>query len=139
MSRYVIDASVALKWFVPEILSEAAVHWLDGENELLVPDLLLVEFTNILWKKARLNELREREARKIVQALPAMPWQVHAAAPFLQAAFEIAWRLQRSVYDSLYLALAVAHECCLVTADKKFYRAVEASPLARYILWVENK
>ena len=53
----VIDASVAVKWFAPEVLSSEAESLLDGDDALFAPDLLLVECGNIIWKKVRLGEL----------------------------------------------------------------------------------
>ena len=43
MSRYTIDASVAVKWFVAEVHSEAAARWLDFNPVLVAPDLLFAE------------------------------------------------------------------------------------------------
>ncbi len=125
MSRYVVDASVAIKWFVPEVHAEAAARLLEGDNQLLAPDLLFPEFGNILWKKARLGEIRVSEAREILRALEAV------------SAFEIAYGLERSVYDSVYLSLAVINECRMITADKKFYNVLKNSSLAEHIEWVE--
>ena len=48
MSCYVIDASVAVKWFVPETYSQAALHFLDVDHELIAPDLLIPELGNTL-------------------------------------------------------------------------------------------
>jgi predicted nucleic acid-binding protein len=53
----VIDASVAIKWFAPELLSAEAERLLDVDDALFAPDLLLVERGNIIWKKVRLGEL----------------------------------------------------------------------------------
>jgi predicted nucleic acid-binding protein len=47
----VVDASVAIKWYLPEIHSEDALRLIDEERELLVPDLVWSEVGNILWKK----------------------------------------------------------------------------------------
>ena len=38
--------------------------------------------------------------------------------------------LDRSVYDCLYLSLAIARDCTVVTADQKFAAVVTASPFA---------
>ena len=43
MKRLVVDASVAVKWYVPEIHSEAAAKLLSGPYELIAPDLILPE------------------------------------------------------------------------------------------------
>lgn len=44
MIRLVVDASVAAKWFVPEIHQPAALRLLDDRHELLSPDLITAEF-----------------------------------------------------------------------------------------------
>ncbi|HEX6096712.1 MAG TPA: hypothetical protein VF432_10345 [Thermoanaerobaculia bacterium] len=50
----------------------------------------------------------------------------------------LAVALDRTVYDSLYLALAVAEECVLVTADAKFHATIVMTPLAAHVQWVEE-
>ena len=47
--RLVIDASVAVKWVVPELVSERAERLLD--HGLVAPDLLFAECANLLWEK----------------------------------------------------------------------------------------
>ena len=48
MKKVVIDASVAVKWFVPEIHSAAAARLLEPEIVLCAPDLIGPEFGNVL-------------------------------------------------------------------------------------------
>ncbi|OGI49267.1 MAG: twitching motility protein PilT [Candidatus Muproteobacteria bacterium RBG_16_65_34] len=136
MSRLVVDASVAIKWYVPEVHSAAAARLLEGGNELLAPDLIFPEFGNILWKKRRMREIRETEARDILKALRTVPLEVYPSEPLLDAAFEIAISLDRSVYDSLYVALAESQDCRFVTADGKLHNALQNTPLAKSIAWV---
>ncbi|HMC22051.1 MAG TPA: type II toxin-antitoxin system VapC family toxin, partial [Thermoanaerobaculia bacterium] len=59
--------------------------------------------------------------------------------PLLRGAFEIAMMLNRTVYDSLYLALAIAQNCHLVTADSKLHSAVGTSSLAPHVAWIEDE
>jgi predicted nucleic acid-binding protein len=135
----VVDASVAVKWFVPEVHTDAAARLLEGDNQLLAPDLLFPEFGNILWKKTRRSEIRVSEAREILKALEVVPLQIHATQPLIESAFEIAHGLERSVYDSVYLSLAVINECRMITADKKLYGVLKNSSLAGHIEWVEAR
>lgn len=65
--------------------------------------------------------------------------ELRASSALLTPAFELAVKLDRSVYDSLYLAVAVAEECAMVTADAKFHSVLAASPLANHVRWVEDK
>jgi len=129
----VVDSSVALKWFVPEVLSDEAAAFLDASFTLLTPDLLFAEFGNILWKKITRGEIQPDEARDIVAALATVPLVVVPSAALLAAALEIAVALRRTVYDALYVALAVARDCTFVTADDRLSRALAQSPLARHV------
>jgi predicted nucleic acid-binding protein len=138
MKKVVVDASVAVKWFVPEIHSEAAARLLDPDIVLCAPDLIGPELGNILWKKVRRREIARAEAAEILDAFVAVPFEIRPSTVLLAAAFEIAAELDRTVYDSLHLALAVAEDCMLVTADAKFHAVVRASPAASHIHWVEN-
>lgn len=139
MKKVVVDASVALKWFVPEVHSEAAARLLDPEIVLYVPDLIGPEFGNILRKKVRRAEIARDEAREILGAFAALPLEIRRSTTLLAAAFELAVVFNRGVYDNLYLALAVAEDCALVTADARFHSAVNASPFATHIRWVEDE
>lgn len=138
MTSWVVDASVAVKWYVPETHSDAALRLLDREDALHVPDLFFVEFGNILWKKARLGELETVDVRKIVHALRTVPLEVHSSDDLLDAALVLALARDRAVYHALYIALAVALDCPLVTADARLIRALERTPLRGHMLYVED-
>ena len=139
MSAYVVDASVAVKWYVTEeVRSDAAVRLLESGNELHVPDLLMAETGDILWKKSRRREISSGEAKRIARALLAVPLIVHATAPLLDGAMEIATRSDRSVYDALYVALAVALGIPFVTADRRLANALEKSPFGRHIVCLDD-
>ena len=136
MSLYVVDANVVAKWFVPERLSEEAARLLDDKHELTTPDLLWPELGSVLWKKARAGQLTGQEAARIVQALDEFPLTVFPSRLLLEGALEIALGTGRSVYDGIYVALAVALECSLVTADERLVNALAGGPLASHVVWV---
>lgn len=138
MKRRVVDASVAAKWFIPEEHSEIALRLLNGDDELFAPDLLYAEFGNIVWKKQRRGELQVEQAKKAVLGLRAVPIRVHASKSLLDLALEIACALDRSVYDSLYLSLAVTKDSVLVTADRRLYNSLQGTVLEPRVMWVET-
>ncbi len=138
MSLFVVDSSVAVKWYVPEAGSESASRLLDAENELAAPDLLASEFGNALWKKHRRGELTGAEVVSIVRALQVVPLQLYSSLELLEAAVEIAVQTARTVYDSLYVALAVALHGTLVTADEPLLNALRESRLAGYVMHVRE-
>ncbi|MFL6248079.1 MAG: type II toxin-antitoxin system VapC family toxin, partial [Thermoanaerobaculia bacterium] len=69
MIKVVVDASVAIKWFVPEIHSLAAARLLDPAVYVLAPDLIGPEIGNTLWKKMRRAEITQAEASDILSAM----------------------------------------------------------------------
>lgn len=136
MTRLVVDASVAVKWFVPEIHSEAALRLLKKERDLLVPDLVWGEVGNILWKKKQRAEITDENARFILQQLGRFNLAVHSSQELAATAWALASRLKRTFYDSLYLALSESQGCPLVTADRRLFNAV--SPAGLNLIWVED-
>jgi predicted nucleic acid-binding protein len=138
LKQYVVDASVSVKWFLPEVYSREALRLLNKEFELLAPDLIFAEFGNVLWKKWRAEEIDSDSAIKILFDFRRLPINIISAEMILDITWTIAERYQRSFYDSLYLSVAQIQECRLVTADKKFYNALKSAPLGKYLLWIED-
>jgi predicted nucleic acid-binding protein len=138
MRSVIVDASVAIKWFIPEVHSIAAVRLLESDASLAAPDLILAELGNVLWKKVRRGEIAPDEASQIFKGVAKTGIEIIRSDALLPSALELALALDRPVYDCLYLSLAVARDCALVTADRKFQDAVSASAFAPHILWVED-
>lgn len=137
MSRVVVDASVAIKWYLPEPHSADAERLLSGGFQLLAPDLLFPEVGNILWKRVMKSEIPVQKAQLIMRALEALPLTLRPTSVLAENAMTVACGLKRSFYDSLYLALAMMADCRLVTADRKLFDAVkDATPIRKHMLWV---
>jgi len=136
LTGLVVDASVAVKWFLPEPCSEQALHLLQDGRELLVPDLLWPEVGNVLWKRWRKGELSKDAADGILLDLRKLPLTIHASSEIAEAAWSFATRLERSFYDSLYLALAATEGCPMVTADRRLWNAVASA--VPFLIWIED-
>jgi len=128
MSDTVVDSSVVAKWILPEADSAQAQRLITdvaGAGErLIVLDLVFPEVANAIWKRHRNRLITVAEAEAFLAALGRAPVHVEGAIRLLDAAFKIAVRYDRAVYDALFVALA--HDLGLigVTADEPLYNVV---------------
>lgn len=118
----VVDASVAIKWVIEEQGSDAARE-LIAQDVLTAPDFLAIECATVLWAIARAGKFSRELARGALDAILATPIRLRPTADYASAAQAIAFDLDQTAYDSLYLAMAIAEHATLVTADKKFAAA----------------
>ena len=128
MSVLVVDASVVVKWFVPEVHSEAARRLLNVAHDYLAPDLLFAETTNTIWKKIRRRELELEEGQRLVADIGHVAVQTVSCRALAEDAHALANAIGRSVYDALYVALAVRLNTRMITADDRLEAAVTAFP-----------
>jgi predicted nucleic acid-binding protein len=117
----VIDASIALKWVIPEIDSDAAGA-LRSDN-LIAPNLWLAEAANGLWRYVRLGEATVQQAIARFAELANAPVASVPTEPQIERALNIAIEIRHPIYDCLYLAVALAHNTHVVTADRRFAAA----------------
>lgn len=134
--RLVVDASVAIKWYAPEIYEQEATRLLAGSYELNAPELIIPEFGNIVWKKERRGEFSASSAQEVVKAFQSTDLVFHPHGNTATAAFAGAGLTGETVYDWTYLALAVSLSCQFVTADEKFYKSLEKTSLRAHLIWV---
>jgi predicted nucleic acid-binding protein len=127
----VIDASVGVKWVVPEDDSAAAIELLQNGN-VFVPTLFHVEVGNAIWKKVRRNEIALEPVLPFYGALPELV-QTISEVPFNLRAAELAVELQHPIYDCFYLAMAENMDEELVTADLRFLAVVGGSSHSRRV------
>lgn len=134
---FVVDASVAIKWFVPEPLQHQAHALLYAEGgRLEAPDLLLVEVANISWKKALRGEITEQQAIVIPQEVRDTLAVCEPSPALLDEALALALSLRHPVYDCIYLAFLQHADRTLITADERLCRAVADTSWARQIRWL---
>jgi predicted nucleic acid-binding protein len=119
----VVDASVAIKWFLEEDGSEAARRLLADEL-LIAPDFLVLECANIFWAAVSRGRLTSERAGTALAAIQALPVQWLPMRDYGSAAQALAFELSHPVYDCLYLAIALAQRAMMVTADRAFTEAV---------------
>jgi len=129
----VVDASVAAKWVLPgagEPFRDEALlllkQWLDGKVQLIVPDFFWVELTNVLWKAVRRGRCTKDTAVAALATLLDYQIPTVPSLNLLNLALQKGVQHGQSVYDSLYVVLAVEAAAQLVTADEKLANALAA-------------
>ncbi len=126
--KYVLDASVAVKWFMPEVDSDKAVNlrigYLNRFHELIAPDVFPVEIAHAFTRSERRNLLNPGEAATRLAAVLGSSPLLESSLALLPRAVAIASIVRIGVYDCLYLALAEREGCELVTADERLVNSV---------------
>jgi len=129
VSTFVVDASVVIKWFVPEVHGDAARRLLEYSHQYVAPDLLFAETANAVWKKVRRGELSSRHGQRLVTDLGRVAVETVSCRALAADAHALATRIGRTVYDAMYLTLAVQLETRMITADERLARALAEIPL----------
>ena len=120
----IIDASVALKWFVEEDGTAQAATMLSGSEWLIAPDLILAEVGNAAWKAVRTGTMLPEQFDHAAARLPVAFDELVPLAGLSRRAAAIALALDHPVYDCFYLALAEARDAPMVTANRRLLRRV---------------
>jgi predicted nucleic acid-binding protein len=148
--KFVVDASVAVKWFLKdrfeehvELAEEVLLDFLAGEVELHAPRIMSYEVCRLLWK-ACLSHGPEKDSKRLDKktALERAEALFELSLIFAEAtvdeaasAIELGARFGKNFYDMTYLHLAEVLSCKVITADEKLLRGVpEDFPLHRFVL-----
>lgn len=125
--KTVIDASVIVKWFVDEEGTEEALKLrtdhIEGKILIAVPELLFLEVLNALrYKGTTIKKINEAN-----NALWDIQLHIEKTNKFLlEKANELAIKHDLSLYDAIYLTLAILNGSPLITADKELAKAKNA-------------
>jgi predicted nucleic acid-binding protein len=127
----VVDASVAAKWLLPaagesplDQANRLAAQHVRRELQLVAPDLIEAEIGHVLWKAVRRNRISSADAENSLRRFTALAIQAIPTSDLLVQALQIAVVCDRTFYESLYIALAVATKTELITADERLVNAI---------------
>jgi predicted nucleic acid-binding protein len=115
---FVVDASVAVKWILPESGSSAAASLRELNDDLSAPSLITVEVGNALWKAVRRGSVTRSEALEGFEAALISLQSLIPIEELRVRALTLAIELRHPIYDCFYLALAQRENALLVTADE---------------------
>ncbi len=120
----IVDASVAVKWFVEEEGSPTAhalvriQHTPEFGLRLQAPGMLMLEVVAVIGRRARQGMLDADYPAKVLQALRRLGMVLTPDGEFLDHATQLSMTLRHSLYDCLYLALARRTGFRLATFDR---------------------
>jgi predicted nucleic acid-binding protein len=125
----VVDASVAVKWFIPEPDSDKATTLLSGASKLIAPELIQLEVASALTRLYRMKLLDMETVSLLLQDWRnGLRRQIITLEPMrvdYDAAAEWSVRLCHPMPDCLYVAMSTRLQAPLVTADQKLAKALE--------------
>jgi predicted nucleic acid-binding protein len=131
--KYVLDASVGLKFVLHEDLSLKALQLRDDFrqqlHELLAPESYLAGIAHALTCAERRGILRPPQAAALDADMLTPPPAFYPIPPLLPRAIDLSSQLRIGVYDCLYLALAEREGCDVLTADDRLVNALPGYPL----------
>jgi predicted nucleic acid-binding protein len=131
MTSLIVDASVVAKRLVLEPDTDRAralfANWARGSLEILAPSILPAEVGNMLWKRAGRGLLSAAVVENLFREFEAFHVPLWALEDLMELALPLALRNGYSVYDGLYVALAIMTGWDLVTADERLYRMQSSS------------
>ena len=130
MNKMILDASVVLKWYLPdEKLSSSALVLLDqyvsGELEILAPSLLEYEVINGLLIAQKRGRIKENIILEAVKGFINLGIKYHSLAPFYPKTLQFTQKYNISFYDASYLGLAHKEKAFLITADNRRLKACQ--------------
>jgi predicted nucleic acid-binding protein len=124
---FVLDCSVAAKWVLPEPDRAAALRLFDryesGEILLIAPDLPLAELASLLAMRSRRKQISAPQARQAFQLIARSALKLFDMRSRLAPALDLALAHGLSLWDSVYVVLALEHDCPLLTADRRLLLA----------------
>lgn len=123
----VIDTSALIRLFIPDGEIPEGLEQLfrgveRGDNRAIAPEIILVESANVLERKINSGEITESESLELLSDILSMPIRCFPHAPLLPLAMDLAREHQLSVYDAVYLALALEQGAVLFTADRELLK-----------------
>ncbi len=125
-----------VKLFFEEQHSNAAVRLVKNASRLMAPDLMWAEAANVVWKRLRRNEIATEEASGVVEEMLRVPIVTASNFDLVDSAIALAAVTGRTVYDCLYLALAIRENMTLLTGDERFVNGLADTPYAPRVHFV---
>lgn len=132
MSDFVVDASVAVKWFVEETESSVADELSASPHRLIAPRLIIAEVANTLSRKVIAGLMSATQARDHLRSLPFYLDSIIEIDHLIEPALEKACVIRHPIYDMIYVEAARRLDTKVITADRRLIAKLAGTDLARF-------
>lgn len=132
---YVIDASAWLRYVLQDgpacqEIADAVMPTSPRTSQMHAPQHLAAEVAHVLHRLRVAGRLTSRQAGEHLDRMLALPIRYHPIPELASSAFRLAWEHRLSVYDALYLVLAIGTRARLLTVDDDLARAARTEKCA---------
>lgn len=124
----IADASIIYKWITEEDADpdtpvlKLLRQFLDGKENVSIPDIVLYELANTLSTKTGLTFKEIEQAWNLFEKFNLKA--INPSLKFIRKSIKFSRKYHVSVYDASYAVLALEKKCILLTADSKFVKQV---------------
>jgi predicted nucleic acid-binding protein len=134
----VVDANIVGCWFLKEPEANLANRFLREITSLTAPDLLIMECASVFAQKTRVGAITRDDAALFLRELRRFVPEIVNSGDLVPAAMALAMEYDHTVYDCVYLSLAMRLHTTVVTLDRRFQQRFSATPHARHILHLSD-
>jgi predicted nucleic acid-binding protein len=129
---WVVDASVAVKLYLREELSDLAEALFEAGStrSFFVPDIFYCECANIFWKSVRRSDIQPAHAQRSLHGLMSLVLFPVSSTDLVREALDLSLEYGITAYDASYVALSEELRIPLITADRKLIANLAGSGTA---------
>jgi len=124
----VIDTSALIRFFIPDgPMPDGFEVFLTGvgtgHNIAIAPELIIAEVANVIFKKCATDELTNDEGELLLKDMLETPIRFFGHMELIYGAYDLSRKFNLTVYDGLFLSLALEKGAVVFSADKKILKA----------------
>lgn len=130
----VVDTSALIRLFIPDGPIPDGLQTFfrgveRGIDHAIAPELLTAEAANVVWKKVARGDLSGEEGASLLADVLSVPIRLFRHHFLIEQAFDLSLSNQPTVYDNLFLALALQQGAVVFSADRDLMKAADAMKL----------
>lgn len=134
--KVVLDSGVIAALFFKEEVSDRVQEIVDGYSEYHTLSIAYPEVASVAWKKVKIYGEDEEVSKQALESAAEFIDSICEVADgksILARAFELAVEHDITVYDALFIALAIQLKARLITTDRELYKKLKGTELEGFV------